>query len=136
LRFKDTALTAQELAAAEEEGKTTAMMFTLLQEQHKAQLKLMAAANKQVMDAIFERMNALIADHGKAADKVTGTIPNSNTGRASSTTNRQTAENLSFTSQKLATSSRPMQASITQDRYGARTPVHRSDRDWGRQIFV
>jgi hypothetical protein len=44
-RFKDAALPAQELAAAEEEGETTAMMFTLLQEQHKAQLKLMAAAN-------------------------------------------------------------------------------------------
>jgi hypothetical protein len=35
--FKDAALTAQELAAAEEEGETTAMMFALLQEQHKAQ---------------------------------------------------------------------------------------------------
>jgi hypothetical protein len=45
LRFKDAALAAQELAAAEEEDKTTAMMFALLQEQHKAQLKLMAAAN-------------------------------------------------------------------------------------------
>jgi hypothetical protein len=30
LGFKDAALTAQELAAAEEEDKTTAMMFTLL----------------------------------------------------------------------------------------------------------
>ncbi len=45
-QFKDAALAAQELAAAEEEGKTTAMMFTLLQEQHKAQLKLMVTANK------------------------------------------------------------------------------------------
>jgi hypothetical protein len=35
-RFKDAALAAQELAAAEEEGETTPMMFTLLQEQHKA----------------------------------------------------------------------------------------------------
>ncbi len=33
-RFKDAALAAQELAAAEEEGKTTAMMIALLQ-QHK-----------------------------------------------------------------------------------------------------
>jgi hypothetical protein len=39
LHFKDAALAAQELATAEEEGKTTTMMFTLLQEQHKAQLK-------------------------------------------------------------------------------------------------
>jgi hypothetical protein len=33
------------LTAAEEEGKTTAMMFALLQDQHKAQLKAMVAAN-------------------------------------------------------------------------------------------
>ncbi len=59
--FKDPALTAQELAAAEDEGKTTAMIFALLQEQHKAQLELMPAANKQAMDAMFEHMNALIA---------------------------------------------------------------------------
>ncbi len=32
LRFKDAALAAQEQAAAAEEGKTTAMMFALLQE--------------------------------------------------------------------------------------------------------
>jgi hypothetical protein len=35
-RFKDAALAAQETAAAEEEGEATAMMFTLLQKQHKA----------------------------------------------------------------------------------------------------
>jgi hypothetical protein len=52
LHFKDAALAAQKLAAAEEEGNTTAMMFTLLQEQHKAQLELMLAANKQAMDTI------------------------------------------------------------------------------------
>jgi hypothetical protein len=46
LWFKDTVLAAQELAAAEEEGKTTAMTFTLLQEQHEVQLKSMVAANK------------------------------------------------------------------------------------------
>ncbi len=86
-RCKDATLTAQELAAAEKEGKTTAMMFTLLQEQHKAQLESMAAANNQAMDAMFERMNVLIAGHGKAADKVTATIPNNNTGHAHSTTN-------------------------------------------------
>jgi hypothetical protein len=61
-QFKDhVALAAQELAAAEEEGKTTTMMCTLLQEQQKAQLKLIAAANKQAMDAMFECMNMLIA---------------------------------------------------------------------------
>ncbi len=60
-------------------------MFALLQDQHKAQLKAMGAANKQAMDTMLERMNALIAGKGKMAEKVTATIPNSNTG--SSTTN-------------------------------------------------
>ncbi len=45
-QFKDEALAAQELAAAEEEGKITTMMFALLQKQSKAQLKAMAASNK------------------------------------------------------------------------------------------
>jgi hypothetical protein len=78
--FKDAALAAQELAAAGEEGETTARMFALLQEQHKAQLKSMAAANKQAMDPMFVLMNALITGQGKAADQVTARIPNSNTG--------------------------------------------------------
>ncbi len=47
----------------------------------------MAAANKQARDTTLERMNMLIADQGKAADKVTATIPNSNSGQASNTTN-------------------------------------------------
>jgi hypothetical protein len=85
--FKDAALAAQELAAAVEEGKTTAMMFALLQKQHKAQLKVMAAANKKAMDAMLERMNALIAGQGKAADKPTATVSNSNTGQAPNTAN-------------------------------------------------
>jgi hypothetical protein len=88
-RFKDAALSAKELAAAEEESKTTAMMFALLQNQHKAQLEVMAATNKQAMDAMLERMNALIAGQGKAADKVTATIPNSNIYQASNTANRK-----------------------------------------------
>jgi hypothetical protein len=58
-RFKDAALSAQELAAAGEEGETTAMMFTLPQEQHKAQLKLILAANKLAMDTMIKCMNAL-----------------------------------------------------------------------------
>ncbi len=89
LRFKDAALTAQELAAAEVEGKTTAMMFSLLQEQHKAQLEAMAAANKQAMDAMLERMNGLIAGQGKVADKPTATVPNSNPGNTPNTANRK-----------------------------------------------
>jgi hypothetical protein len=44
----------------------------------------MAASNKQAMDMMFECMNALIAGHGKAGDKVTAPPANNNTGRASS----------------------------------------------------
>jgi hypothetical protein len=107
-RFKDAALAAQELAAAEEEGETTAMMFALLQEQDTAQLEAMAAANKQAMDVMLERMNTLIAGQGKAADKPMATVPNSNTGKASNT-NRgkkyaQTAESSFSTNLKLAMS--------------------------------
>jgi hypothetical protein len=68
-QFKDTALAAQEQATAAEEGETTAMMFALLQEQHKHQMEAMAASSQKAMDAMMERMNALIAGHGKAADK-------------------------------------------------------------------
>jgi hypothetical protein len=88
-RFKDAALAAQELAAAEEEGETTAMMFALLQEQHKAQLEAIAAANKQAMDTMSECMNALIAGQGKVVDKPTAMVPNSNTGQAPNTANRK-----------------------------------------------
>jgi hypothetical protein len=87
LWFKDAALVAQELAAAEVEGKITAMMFALLQEQHKAQLEAMVAANKQTMDAMLEHMNALITGQGKAADKPTARVPTSNPGNAPNTAN-------------------------------------------------
>jgi hypothetical protein len=43
--FKDAALAAQEQVTAKEEGKASAMMFALLQEQHKTQLEAMATAN-------------------------------------------------------------------------------------------
>ncbi len=52
--FKDAALTTQEQVAAEEEGKALAMMFALLQKQHKTQLKAMATANQKAMEAMFE----------------------------------------------------------------------------------
>ncbi len=86
MRLRDAALATQELAAAEEE---TMMMFALLHVQHEAQLETMVAANKQAIHAMLERMNALIAGQCKAADKVTATIPNSNTGQASNTMNRK-----------------------------------------------
>jgi hypothetical protein len=53
-RFKDAALAAQEQVTAEEEGKVSAIMFALLQEQHRMQLKAMATANQKAMEAIFE----------------------------------------------------------------------------------
>jgi hypothetical protein len=63
------------------------MMFALLQVQHKAQLKAMAAANKQATDKMLECMNVLITGQGKVTDKPTATVPNSNTGQASNITN-------------------------------------------------
>jgi len=60
-RFKEAALLAQESAAAEEEGETQALLFTILQEQHDKQMAKMAAANKANMDAMLEKMNALVA---------------------------------------------------------------------------
>ncbi len=68
-RFKDAALAAQETAAAEEEGEALAMMFALLQEQHRAQLDAMASANQKAMDVMFERMNAIVAGNGPGPDK-------------------------------------------------------------------
>jgi hypothetical protein len=49
----------------------------------------MVAAKKQAMDKMFECMNAFIEGQGKAADKVTATIPNSSTGHAFSTMSRK-----------------------------------------------
>ncbi len=46
-RFKDAVLAAQEQVAAKEEGKLSAMMFALLQKQHKTQLKAMGTANQK-----------------------------------------------------------------------------------------
>jgi hypothetical protein len=68
-QFKEAALATQEQAAAAEEGKTTAMMFALLQEQHKHQMEAMATTSQKAMDAMMEQMNALVAGQEKAADK-------------------------------------------------------------------
>jgi hypothetical protein len=54
LQFKDAALPAQEQAVAEDKGKATAMMFALLQEQHKNQMEAMATASQKAMDAMME----------------------------------------------------------------------------------
>ena len=79
-RFKDAALAAQELAAAEEEGETMAMMFALLQEQHKSQMEEMAAANQKSMDAILEQMNGMLAGQGKMGDEENAQPVNANLG--------------------------------------------------------
>jgi hypothetical protein len=61
-RFKEAALLAQETAAAsaEDKGKSQATLFAMLQEQHDKQIAVMTATNKANMDAMMERMNALV----------------------------------------------------------------------------
>jgi hypothetical protein len=54
LQFKEAALLAQETAAAKEEGETQAMLFAMLQDQHKKQIAQMEATNKANMDAMME----------------------------------------------------------------------------------
>ncbi len=67
--FKDAALATQEQVAAEEEGKVSTMMFALLQEQHKTQLRAISTANQKAMEAMFERINTIIGGQCKAVDK-------------------------------------------------------------------
>jgi hypothetical protein len=64
-QFKEAALLAQETAAAKEEGKTQAMLFPVLQDQHAEQIAQMESTNKTNMDSMMEQMNALVAA-GKA----------------------------------------------------------------------
>jgi hypothetical protein len=52
--FKDKTLAAQKQVVAEDKGKATAMMFALLQEQHKNQMEAMATASQKAMDAMME----------------------------------------------------------------------------------
>ncbi len=54
LQFKDAALAAQEQAAAEDKVKAMAMLFALLQEQHKNQMGVMATASQKAMYAMME----------------------------------------------------------------------------------
>jgi hypothetical protein len=64
-RFKEAAFLTQETAAAEEEGELQAMLFAMLQEQHDKQITAMTAMNKANMDAMMERMNAIMAGGGE-----------------------------------------------------------------------
>ena len=63
-RFKEAALLAQETQAAEEEGESQALIFAMMQEQHDKQIAAIMLANKNSMDAVMERMNALVAGKG------------------------------------------------------------------------
>ena len=56
-----TAKQSQEAAADEEEGKTQAMLFAMLQDQHTKQITQMEAMNKVNMEALMDKMNALVA---------------------------------------------------------------------------
>ncbi len=64
-RFKEAALLAQEKAAAKEEGESQAMLFAMLQEQYNNQIAAMTATHKANMDALMERMNAILAGGGE-----------------------------------------------------------------------
>jgi hypothetical protein len=87
-RFKDAALAAQELVAAEEEGKASAMMFALLQEQHMTQLKGMGTANQKAMEAMFKQINAIVGAQCKAVDKENPLPATGNTGKSTGGTKR------------------------------------------------
>ncbi len=86
--FKDAALATQEQVAVEEEGKASAMMFALLQEQHKTQLKAMATANQKAMEAMFEQINAIVSGQCKAVDKENTPPAAGNMGKSTGRTKR------------------------------------------------
>ncbi len=54
LQYKEAALLAQETTAAEEEGKTQALLFATMQDQHAKQIAQMEAMNKTNIDAMME----------------------------------------------------------------------------------
>jgi hypothetical protein len=87
-RFKDAALAAQEQVAAKEEGKALAMMFALLQEQHKTQLKAMATANQKTMEAMFKQINAIVGGQCKVVDKENTPPAAGNMGKSTGGTKR------------------------------------------------
>jgi hypothetical protein len=87
-RFKDAALAAQEQVAAKEEGKVSAMMFALLQEQHKMQLEAMGTANQKAMEAMFKQINTIVGAQCKAVDKENTLPATGNTGKSTGGTQR------------------------------------------------
>jgi hypothetical protein len=139
-RFKEAALLVQETAAAEEEGESQAMLFAMLQDQHDKQIATMAATNKVNMEAVMERMNALVA--GKGGDR--HTVPTQQPDKENISpedTNQPkkprkkkpsvpTAKHLSFTSPKTVRSSRQTRKSAGQAGSRSMPP---SDRDRGHK---
>jgi hypothetical protein len=89
-RFKDAALAAQEQVTAEEEGEALAMMFALLQEQHKTQLEAMVTANQKAMEVMFEQTNAIVGGQCKAVDKENTPPATGNKGNSTVGTKRNT----------------------------------------------
>ncbi len=63
-------------------------MFALLQEQHKSQHNAMVAANQKAMDAMFEQMNTIAVDQGKAANKENALPANGNAGNSTGGTKK------------------------------------------------
>ena len=62
-QFKEAVLQAQETAAAEEEGKTQAMLFAMLHDQHTKQITQMEEIKKANMEAMIDKMNALVTSN-------------------------------------------------------------------------
>ncbi len=101
-RFKEAALLAQETAATEEEGETQVMLFALLQEQHDKQMETMDATNKTKMDAMLERMNALVAAaSGKQNNDKENTPPARNSTSANNGTKKPKRKKKSAKTAKL-----------------------------------
>jgi hypothetical protein len=130
-RFKEAALLAQETAAAEEEGESQVMLSVMLQEQHDKQIAAMTATNKANMDAMMERMNAMITGirggnrrtPTQQTDKENtppgGNIsPPKDTDQTKKPRNKKpsvpTAKHLSSTNSKIITSSRQTKTSAGQ----------------------
>ncbi len=65
MQFKEAVLLAQEKSAAKEEGESQAMLFAMLHKQCDNQIVAMTATHKANMDALVERMNAILAGGGE-----------------------------------------------------------------------
>jgi hypothetical protein len=65
LQFKEAALLSQEKAAAKEEGELQAMLFAMLHKQYNNQIAVMTETHKANMNALMEKMNAILAGGGE-----------------------------------------------------------------------